>query len=77
MENNKFDFLKSTRFWAIIIGAVAIYLQVKGIFGEAEMNLIAAIMGGFTLVRTIDRNTGDAKIGAAKASKADGKVGVN
>jgi hypothetical protein len=65
---NKFDFLKSTRFWAIVIGSVAVYLQAKGIFGEAEMILTASITSLFTLVRTIDRNTGDAKVGAAKAS---------
>jgi hypothetical protein len=53
--NGKFDFLTSSRFWAIVIGAASIYLQAKGIFGEAEMLLIATITAGFTIVRTTDR----------------------
>lgn len=75
MEINKFDFLKSTRFWAIVIGSLALYLQAKGIFGDAEMTLVASITGIFTLVRTVDRNTGDARIEMAKAgfSKAKAK----
>lgn len=52
---SKFDFLTSSRFWAMVIGAVSIYLQSKGVLGEPEMLLIATITGGFTLVRTFDR----------------------
>lgn len=63
--NNKFDFLKSTRFWALVVGAVTIYAQTKGWIGEAEMMLIDTIMGGHILVRTIDR-VGDMKVEAAK-----------
>jgi len=51
----KFDFLKSTRFWALIIGAVTFYLQTKGILGEAELNLIGTIVAGFIGIKTIDR----------------------
>lgn len=54
---NLFPFLKATRFWAMIIAAVSVYLQSKGWIGEAEMLLIASITAGFTLVRTIDRAT--------------------
>lgn len=53
--NQKFEFLYSSRFWAIIIGAVSIYLKTKGYIGEPEMLLIATITAGFTAVRTIDR----------------------
>lgn len=61
-EDSKWLFVTSTRFWAIVIGAVSIYLQKKGIFGDAEMFLIATITAGFTVVRTIDRNIGDTKV---------------
>ncbi len=50
-----FSFIRSTRFWAIVIGALSIYLQSKGFIGDPEMILIATITGGFTVVRTIDR----------------------
>lgn len=51
----KFDFLTSTRFWALIIGALSIYLQTKGWIGEAEMMLIATVTAGFTTIKTLDR----------------------
>ncbi len=54
---SKFEFLKSTRFWAIVIGATSVYLQSKGIIGDPEMLLIATITSGFTVVKTIDRTS--------------------
>jgi len=51
----KFAFLTSTRFWSLVIGSVSIYLKTKGFLGEAEMVLIASIMGGFITIRTVDR----------------------
>lgn len=54
---NKFEFLTSTRFWAIVIGAASIYLKAKGWIGEPEMLLIATITAGFTVVKTVDRAT--------------------
>ena len=53
----QFEFLKSNRFWAMVIGAVSIYLKSKGWIGEPEMLLIATITSGFVAVRTIDRAT--------------------
>lgn len=53
--NDKFAFLSSTRFWAIVIGATSFYLQSKGWIGEAEVKWIATIMAGFVTVRTVDR----------------------
>ncbi len=50
-----FQFLTSPRFWAIVLGAVSVYLKSKGIIGEPEMMLIATITAGFTIVRTTDR----------------------
>ena len=48
-------FLTSTRFWAMVLGAVAVYLNRKGILGDAEFALVGTILGGFIGVRTIDR----------------------
>ena len=61
----KFSFLLSTRFWMMIIGALAVYLQMKGLIGDAEMWLVGTISAGFVGIKTIDRNTGDAKVEAA------------
>lgn len=52
-----FSFLKSNRFWALVIGAVATYLATKGIIGQAEMVLIDTIAFAFIGIRTIDRAT--------------------
>lgn len=52
----------------MIIGALAIYLQMKGLIGEPEMILIGTISAGFIGIKTIDRNTGDAKVEAASIS---------
>lgn len=65
------EFLTASRFWALIIGAVSIYLKTKGIIGEAEMILIATITGGFITVRTIDKNVGEAKILSAGVSTGE------
>jgi hypothetical protein len=51
----KLEFLKSTRFWSLVAGAVVFYLKSKGFIGESEMILIETILGGFISVRTIDR----------------------
>lgn len=50
-----FDFIKSNRFWAAVIGAVSMYLESKGIIGQAEMILIASIMAAHIGIRTVDR----------------------
>jgi hypothetical protein len=50
-----FSFLKSNRFWAMVIGALAIYLTEKGLIGEAEIKLIGTITAGFVGIRTVDR----------------------
>lgn len=66
-NNSKLAFLGSTRFWAIVIAAVAIYAETKLWIGEPEMILISTILGGFVTVRTIDRAT-EQKILAAGVS---------
>lgn len=50
-----FDFLKSTRFWAAVIGAFAIYAKTKGWIGDPEMTLIDTIMGTHIVLRTVDK----------------------
>jgi len=39
----------------MVFGAVALYLQMKGFIGEAELTLIGTIVAGFIGIRTIDR----------------------
>lgn len=48
-------FLKSNRFWLLLVGAISLYLQQKGLIGEAELLLISTIAGGFIGIRTVDR----------------------
>jgi len=45
----------------MVLAAMSIYLQQKGLIGQEEMQLIATIAGGFTIVKTVDRNIGDKK----------------
>jgi hypothetical protein len=52
---DEFKFLLSTRFWALVITALTVYAQQKGLITEAELALIGTITGGFVAVRTIDR----------------------
>lgn len=52
---DKLEFLKSTRFWVMVAGAIAVYLSSKGIIGDNEMKLIATLSAGFIGVRTLDR----------------------
>lgn len=49
------EFLKSNRFWAMILGAVILYLSSKGFLGKEELILIETIIAGFVGVRTVDR----------------------
>lgn len=51
----QFDFLKSERFWAIVVNALVLYLQQKGLIGTAELALITAIIAPFVVVGTVDR----------------------
>ncbi len=53
--SNKFLFLTSTRFWAMVIGAVTVYLKSSGYIGEAEAILVQTLVIGFIGVRTVDR----------------------
>lgn len=63
-------FLKASRFWALTIGAVSIYLKAKGFIGEPEMYLIATITSGFVVVRTVDRASEQKVVAGVKAVEA-------
>lgn len=49
------EFLKSERFWAIVLNAVVLYLQQKDLIGIEELALITAIIAPFVVVGTVDR----------------------
>ncbi len=48
-------FLQSERFWAIVLNALVLYLQQKGLIGAPELALVTAIIAPFVLVGTVDR----------------------
>lgn len=54
---SRWDFLKSPAFWALTIGAVALWLFQDGIISEGLRNCIVTISGGFVTIRTVDRIT--------------------
>lgn len=51
----KFAFIYSTRFWAIVLIGVVGYLEARGFIGGAERTLIWTIAGAFGVVKTVDR----------------------
>jgi len=55
-----FDFLKSVRFWKLVIIGVIGALQLEGIISAPIADAIYVILGGSVIIRTIDRNLGDA-----------------
>ncbi len=67
MQESQWAFLGSTRFWAIVIGAVALALSQEGLLADAWVVAITTIVGGFTIVRTVDR-VADKKVEAAEAA---------
>lgn len=63
MQTNKFDFIYSTRFWAVVISSVSAVL-VQPEFATDEWyvsvgKILGLVSAGFTAVRTIDRNLWD------------------
>jgi len=51
----KFSFLKSRRFWALVIIAIIGVLQNEGIISNDIASAIITLLGGFIGIRTIDR----------------------
>lgn len=54
MPKKILDVLRSTRFWAVVIGAVLVYLSQEGIISESVMQLANTILAGYVVKRSID-----------------------
>lgn len=65
MRKSSWAFLGSTRFWAIVIGAVALALFTDGHISQAWLICVETIVAPFVVVRTVDR-LGDKKVEAAE-----------
>lgn len=52
---SKLSFLKSRRFWGLIIIAVLGVFQNEGIIAQDIVSAIVLIIGGFIGIRTLDR----------------------
>ncbi|HEY1037167.1 MAG TPA: hypothetical protein VGE62_01135 [Candidatus Paceibacterota bacterium] len=72
MDNTKFSFLKSVRFWNLVIVATVIVLQKQGIIIDNSLvdtisEIVSIVLTGSTIVRTVDR-VADKKVEAAEVS---------
>lgn len=56
-QESKFAFLTSTRFWAGLIGVIALYLNQKGIIDTALFDAVGGLAAIFIGIRTTDRIT--------------------
>lgn len=77
--NTQFEFLKSNRFWALVLGAAILYLQQKNLIGAAETTLIETVLAGFIGIRTVDRfgeKSGAVDTGAVIAPPSPAAVDV-
>ena len=52
---DKLLFLTSTRFWALVLIAIIGVLQTEGILSAEIATALVTILGGFAVVRTVDR----------------------
>ncbi len=72
---NKFSFLSSNRFWALVIGAASTVLIDPNLPLQEWYITLGKFLGiiatGFIAIKTVDRNSGDAKVQAA-AIQTDG-----
>jgi hypothetical protein len=73
MIPDTFAFLKATRFWALVVITLAVYLKAKGWIGEAERDGLITLAGGFITVRTADRMS-EQKVIAAGIATGEMKV---
>ena len=59
----KLMFLTSTRFWALVAIAIVGVLDAELIISSPIAQTLVTILGGFVVIRTVDRNIGDALSG--------------
>lgn len=52
---DKLRFLTSLRFWALVAIAVVKLLEAEGTLATDVSNAIVVVLGGFTVVRTVDK----------------------
>lgn len=50
-----FPFLKSTRFWSVIVIATAITLQAHGYIPKELVEFLQLVLGSHIVIRTVDR----------------------
>ena len=50
-----FSFLGSNRFWALVVGAIVVFLQSEMLINQNLAQLIETIAFAFIGIRTIDR----------------------
>ena len=53
--NDKWSFIYSTGFWAVVIISISTYLADTGVITEALKLAIWTLAGGFTTIRTLDK----------------------
>lgn len=52
---DEWQFLTKLRFWSMVLAAVMLYLQQKGLIGTEEAVLVGSIAAGFWGSQTVDR----------------------
>lgn len=63
---NLFDIFKSERFWALVIGALAVVAEGNFTL-DAWLKGVMIVVGGFATIRTVDR-VADKKVEAAQVA---------
>lgn len=68
------ELFTSPRFWLIVAIAVLQSLAVFNVLGGEQadqlINIVSVALGGIVTIRTIDKNTGEAQVAAAKSAGA-------
>jgi hypothetical protein len=54
MPTKILNVLQSTRFWAVVLGSVLVYLFQEGIISEQIMQLANTILAGYVVKRSLD-----------------------
>lgn len=65
--NEHFGFIRSSRFWALVMLALSVALNSYGVMPQETMNALITLLGGYIAVGTIDK--------FSKASQAASDLG--